>query len=164
MNRYRIGIFVAGLVLALATPGISAAASMQYPRQVIKTVGTCTVTEMLRAEQRVFIHCGEEGGNTWLMMSQYALDQPLEVGDEVRYKMVNVSGGYYIKALDRTLPTMWHVYNFTITAGRRDANPPQSASGREDGVYAGTDDSGALVFSDNPGNVPKKKPGGKKKQ
>ncbi len=129
------------IILLLACTGTASA-------QMETGLHTCTVREVLNSGGYTYIRCQEGPREIWLAV----METRLEIGERVSYPdappMINFSS----EALHRTFPEI----RFVPGVSRSGAGSPESAPEAEQGgVYAGTDDSGALVFTDDPAKAPK---------
>ncbi len=138
------------IILLLACAGTASA-------QMESDLHTCTVQEVLDSGGYSYIRCQEGSREIWLGV----METRLEIGELVSYPDTPPMINFRTKSLNRTFPEIRFVPGVSRAgAGSPESSPPPEATAAtpdadQGGVYAGTDDSGALVFTDDPAKAPK---------
>jgi hypothetical protein len=130
--------------------------------QVQNNVHTCTVREVLNSGGYSYILCQQGSQEIWLAIMQTQLD----IGENISYDDNPPLTNFRVKGLDRTFPQIRFVPGVSRSGERllETFPSPEATTTEQDaapyndqaGVYAGTDDNGALVFTDDPARAPKK--------
>lgn len=142
------------LVVMLLLPTTVAVVSGKEP-----VIRSCVVAETLDAAGYIYIRCKERGTDIWVATMRTSLRN----GEQIAFVDTPPMMNFTSKELKRTFPQVM----FVTELGRNGARPTiksepepkgyaKASPYEEEPLYTGTDDSGSLVFTDDPSKMASK--------
>lgn len=129
------------------------------PTNASTVIRSCEVSEILGAASYTYVRCVELEADTWLAV----MHATLNIGEQITFYDTPPMIHFTSKELKRTFSKVMFVREFWRNGARPTlkSEPEPKGSAKvspyeEEPLYTGTDDSGTLIFTDDPSKRPQR--------